>query len=53
MEHELERDPAFFAQDIDCAIRDMAERFSRDELLTALNQSLHSIGIEAVDYGRE
>lgn len=46
---ELERDPDFWAQDIFCAIADMAERFPRDELLKALSGALTPLNIEVVD----
>ncbi len=46
---ELDRDPDFFATDILCAVADMAERFSRDDLLKALNGALLPLNIEIVD----
>jgi hypothetical protein len=43
------RDPAFYAQDVFCAVKDMAEQFPRDELIAALTEALKGQEIEIVD----
>ena len=48
-EEELGRDPAFYAQDIICAVRDMSERFSRAEFLRAIEEALAPEGLEIID----
>lgn len=48
---EFERDPAFYAQDVICAVRDMAERFPRDELKAALEAALNPLKFEVVYVG--
>lgn len=45
----LARDPAFYAQDIHCAIADMAERFPREALIAAVSEALKPLQIEAID----
>jgi hypothetical protein len=40
MEQELERDPAFYEQDIINAILDMADKHSREAALAAIQKAL-------------
>lgn len=47
---ELERDPDFYAQDIHCAILDMSEKFTREQLIMALAEVCGPLKIEVIDY---
>lgn len=46
---DLTRDPDFYAQDIICAIADMAQRFPRADLIAALAEACAPCGLEVVD----
>lgn len=47
---DFERDPEFWAQDVICAIRDMADRFPREQLIAALSDATKDLKIEVIDY---